>query len=512
MAILLVGWLFGIREAWRRHRDRPWPLLFMLASFGFFVALALRLAPQAWETGNRSSEFFFVGLAFVVAGAGLQRLRWPSPRLAPLVLTAAFGVVLVGGVISGWPWDAQLAKPLRVSAEGKTISSPPLALAEWARREGPSGKWAAATADGNLLLVPGGRDVSTGSNPNVEDLLTAPELRPWQLRLLRENDLRYVVADNREVSADGLRGYFFQLAGDPASTRHCRPARLPSTRAPRERRGSMTTARSRSSTWRANGERPAGPALGGSGGGDPRRARPGDPDRVAEPAAARPARLLPQWLRDCRRRLRRLPPPPTRLATISVALSLAVLALLPLPLNYLGGLTPATWALALVLVVLVGCGIAAYRRRGTEPAALALPRPPALSPLSLACGLGALVAVVAALVLAFVPLSNNDAVGFTELSIHPVAAPGGAAVRVGVGSEEQKATVYRLQVRFGGGGAPVVRRIQLAPGESSVLQVLASPQPRAGRPTRVAAALYRAGEPKRPYRLVYGWIPAIIGR
>jgi hypothetical protein len=212
--LLFAGWLFGLRATWRRFRDRPWPLLFMLASLGFFFALALRLAPAAWETGNRASEFFFIGLAFVIAGAGLGELRWPSRRLAPFLLSAAFGVVLVGGAISGWPWDAQLAKPLRVSAEGRRISSPPLALAEWAQREGPEGKWAAATADANLLLVPGGRDVTTGSNPDVEDILTAPKLEPWQLRLLRENDLRYVVADRREISNDGLRGYFFPLGGN----------------------------------------------------------------------------------------------------------------------------------------------------------------------------------------------------------------------------------------------------------------------------------------------------------
>ncbi|MBS1882626.1 MAG: hypothetical protein JSS97_06680 [Actinobacteria bacterium] len=214
VALLGVGWVFGIRATWRRYRTQPWPLLFMLGSLGFFLALGLRLAPAAWETGNRASEFFFIGLAFVVAGAGLTELRRPSRKWAPWLLTGAFGIVLIGGVISGWPWDAQLAKPLRVSAAGGTISSPPLAMAEWAKAEGPEGNWAAATADANLLLVPGGRDVTTGKGPDVEDMLTNPSLEPWQVRMLRENDLRYVVTDRREVSNDGLRGYFFPLRGD----------------------------------------------------------------------------------------------------------------------------------------------------------------------------------------------------------------------------------------------------------------------------------------------------------
>ncbi|MBS1679484.1 MAG: hypothetical protein JST08_19085 [Actinobacteria bacterium] len=213
VALLGVAWLFGIRANWRDYRTRPWPLLFMVASVGFFLALGLRLAPAAWETGNRASEFFYIGLAFVVAGAGLTELRRPSPRAAPWLLTAAFGIVFIGGAISGWPWDGQLAKPLRVSAEGRTITSPPLAVAEWARAEDLEGGWAAATADANLLLVPGGRDVTTGKNPDVADMLTNPSLEPWQLRMLRENNLRYVVTDRREISSDGLQGYFFPLRG-----------------------------------------------------------------------------------------------------------------------------------------------------------------------------------------------------------------------------------------------------------------------------------------------------------
>ena len=99
---------------------------------------ALRLAPAAWETGNRASEFFFIGLAFVVAGAGLHRAALAlaaagAARSSPPPSASSSSAAS----ISGWPWDAQLAKPLRVSAEGRTISSPPLALAEWARREGP---------------------------------------------------------------------------------------------------------------------------------------------------------------------------------------------------------------------------------------------------------------------------------------------------------------------------------------------------------------------------------------
>jgi hypothetical protein len=149
----------------------------------------------------------------VLASAGIQHWRpRGSAVLGRLALTAALAAILVGGAISGWPWDSQLARPLRIATgDGGSIVSPPLATAEWARRQIPGGKFAAQTADANLLLAQADKDVATGPNPNVEDTLAARTLAPWQLRLLRENDLRYVVSDSREISADGLRGYYFPV-------------------------------------------------------------------------------------------------------------------------------------------------------------------------------------------------------------------------------------------------------------------------------------------------------------
>ena len=98
----------------RRYMKQPFALLFGLAAVGFFCTLALRLAPAAWETANRSSEFLFIGLAFLVACACVEALRrWPGARLGRPLLAAAIALVLVGGAISGWPWDSQLAQPLR---------------------------------------------------------------------------------------------------------------------------------------------------------------------------------------------------------------------------------------------------------------------------------------------------------------------------------------------------------------------------------------------------------------
>jgi hypothetical protein len=215
VALLAGGLPFGLRAVLRRFRRQPFALLFGLAAIGFFATLALRLAPPAWETGNRASEFLFVGLAFVLACAGVEALRrrWLGNAARPLV-AGAIGVVLVGGAIAGWPWDSLMAQPMKISGSGGTASSPPLALAEWAQDEVPEGRFAASVSDSGLLLVPGGKIALSGTSPDVEDILDSESLADWELPLLRRNHLRYVALDRRDVSSDTLRGYYFERKDD----------------------------------------------------------------------------------------------------------------------------------------------------------------------------------------------------------------------------------------------------------------------------------------------------------
>jgi hypothetical protein len=220
LAVLLLaaGLPFGLKRVWLRFRERPFALLFMLAALGFFATLVLRLAPAAWETGNRASEFLFLGLAFVLACTGLENWRPRArPWLGRVSLTAALGVVLVGGAISGWPWDLHLDSPLRATAKGQTISSAPLAMAEWAEHNIPKDRRFASTiANARLLLAPGERTAFAGKTPDIEDILNETGLSDWELPLLRENHIRYLVTDRRELSSDATRGYFFTQKGNLA--------------------------------------------------------------------------------------------------------------------------------------------------------------------------------------------------------------------------------------------------------------------------------------------------------
>jgi hypothetical protein len=219
LAILLLaaGLPFGLYTFWRRFREQPVAWIFALAAIGFFGALALRLAPEAWETGNRASEFLFIGLAFILGGVGLEKWR---PRVLPwlgrALMASAMAVVVVGGAITGWPWDSQLALPVRAhTADGGTIYSPPMAMARWAKQWVPGGVYGALSADARMLLVPGNKVAFSDYSAQITEIIPAPELATWAVPLLREHGIRYVVADQRVIANDGTRGYYFSLRDSP---------------------------------------------------------------------------------------------------------------------------------------------------------------------------------------------------------------------------------------------------------------------------------------------------------
>jgi hypothetical protein len=213
VAILAAGAFVGLRQIWREREYRqPMIFIFCAGAVAFFAALTLRFAPAAWETGNRAGGYFFIGLAFVCI-YGIAQLLRQGPRLIRrrLLLSGALGVVLVGGAISGWPWDIQLARPLQASADGAKIESEPLALAEFARRRLDGSRFAAPESDARVLLEPGGQVAFGGQGPDIEDIVDEPEIESWQLPLLKEHHLPFVVADRRMISEDTLRGEYFAV-------------------------------------------------------------------------------------------------------------------------------------------------------------------------------------------------------------------------------------------------------------------------------------------------------------
>jgi uncharacterized membrane protein len=199
--------------------------------------------------------------------------------------------------------------------------------------------------------------------------------------------------------------------------------------------------------------------------------------------------------------------PLARMQTLvfSVGLSLAVLALGTLLLNYLpGGLQAGTWALLLVLVVFGGCRAAALRRPKPSRASRSTwPRLQVSKSGGVLLG-GGILTTIAALVLAMTPVPAKNAVGYTELWLSTRSNARSGTVRVVVRSEEQHEVGYFLRVRLDG-EKPKLRLFNLVPGETRMFQIHTAPP--SGAPLPVVASLFRQDEPKAVYRRLTGWIP-----
>jgi uncharacterized membrane protein len=163
---------------------------------------------------------------------------------------------------------------------------------------------------------------------------------------------------------------------------------------------------------------------------------------------------------------------PARLLVLSVGLSLAVLALLPLLLALLpGGISTGWWAVGLLLVVLAAARGAALGR--ARPARAAFPRLGVRVGVAEAglLALGA-IAAIAAVALIYTPLPASNAIGYSQLWIEPLPERDRPTVKVGVGSREQEETGYRLEFRVGGREDPFAfEQLSLRPGEEETVIV-----------------------------------------
>lgn len=197
---------------------------------------------------------------------------------------------------------------------------------------------------------------------------------------------------------------------------------------------------------------------------------------------------------------------PLKRLTIEVATSLIVLVLAAFVLNIFPfGLTTASWAVLLALIVIVGCLVAARRRgkapRRAQPLFASVGRPSTRTAVLVAA---AILIGAASIALAQTPLPAKHAEGYTALWMLPANADEKALV-VGVQSNEQNPASYRLRIETGGGSRSKTYALKLDPGEEKTFEVKAAPRS-TGR-THVVASLYRAGEPGRLFRRVTHWLP-----
>jgi hypothetical protein len=200
---------FGLREVWRRYRRNPMMIVLGGAGATYLVVLFLRFIPKAWEIGNRASEFLFLGVALIVALAGVRALE-VRPSVQRRIVVAAAAVLLVaGGVIAGWPRELRLALPYKVEANGRSVEPQGVLAARWSSSAlGTGRRFVADPANARLQLAQG-QLAFEGGSPDLNDIIRYALLDPWMVDRLQRTRARFLLMDRRRIRDNqSLANYF----------------------------------------------------------------------------------------------------------------------------------------------------------------------------------------------------------------------------------------------------------------------------------------------------------------
>ncbi len=216
--LMALGIPWGLRTYWSRYRASG--IIFLLALMGvvYFGILILRLSPASWEIANRASEYFFLGLAFLLAtGAlGMTGPSW-APWLRKVIVTVAITIIFLGGVISGWTPGLTLQQPSLVKVGNALIVPQGQAVAQWFLSEfGPGNRVGADPTSARLMLTYGDQFAYSGSTPDIQDILNTPTFAQWQLQELQRYSIPYLVVDERPVTHNVIAAGSFDPLNQPA--------------------------------------------------------------------------------------------------------------------------------------------------------------------------------------------------------------------------------------------------------------------------------------------------------
>lgn len=229
VGLILLGLPFGLLYIWRHHRHNVMAVTLGIAALAYPATLAMRLTSAAWEVSNRTSEFIFVAVAYVLA-YGMAWL-WLSRRPG-WEWTGAFAVIatiiFLGGTLVGWPPYGRMPGPYLVSADTRSVELKGISAALWAKDQLPLQYRVAADRINGLLMLSYGqhRTVTNVSDKvNVGWIVMTPQVGPDEINALKRGQIRYLVIDRRLSTALPQVGIYYE-EGEPDSDVHKSPPPL----------------------------------------------------------------------------------------------------------------------------------------------------------------------------------------------------------------------------------------------------------------------------------------------
>jgi hypothetical protein len=221
VGLLMLALPFGTWQIWRaRRKMSSITMAFTVTALVYPVTLAFRLTSAGWEAANRSSEFVFLGLAFVVALGLCRFLVIPNASLWRRgVFTACLAVVFSGGLIAGWPPSWRMPWPYEIDPDtaggSRDISAQGLQAADWVLAHLGPGNRIGGDPTNMLILGSFGRQHTQSTlsgGVNTEWALYAPQITDDQAGLLRRGKVQYLVVDRRLITVPVVGRRYYPLA------------------------------------------------------------------------------------------------------------------------------------------------------------------------------------------------------------------------------------------------------------------------------------------------------------
>jgi hypothetical protein len=213
--LIMAGLPFGWLQIWRSQRHSTWAVALGVGAAVFYPSVVLRISsPDGAELAGRGMTFIYIPvsytLAMALAGPGRAALAWCA-RFGRVLLvalaSAAAGILLFGGIASGWPpyWERL---PGRYIVDGfeSGITGEGIAAATWTAEALGPGQRIAADFTSYILLG------SYGAQDPVSDageLYCSPSWNVGDSAIASQEDIRYLLVDLRMTEHPAVTGGYF---------------------------------------------------------------------------------------------------------------------------------------------------------------------------------------------------------------------------------------------------------------------------------------------------------------
>ena len=228
-ALIVLGLPFGLFKIWRNHRSNAPVLALAIGAIAFPAAQIFRFTQKGAEAADRSTEFLFLGVGFVLAIGAVEfwLSRAPSWRRKALII-GAVAVIFFGQMIIGTEPLERLPGPYLVSADQRSVEPEGIDAAEWALAYlGPGNRIATDRTNTLLMGTYGNQAVVTSSNETIATwpLFLSLEFQPQMVLILKQDKIQYLVVDHRLSTGIPIVGTYFNK-GEPDAYQYTHPIDL----------------------------------------------------------------------------------------------------------------------------------------------------------------------------------------------------------------------------------------------------------------------------------------------